>query len=122
MSNIEIRIGVIGNVDSGKSTLVSVLTNKLLDDGRGKARKLVLKHPHEKDSGRTSDVTQTHLIKKVANSPNVCTNCNKQIEIGDILHLEEGVNQHIHSLLARRFCSDCYAKYGEKRLLIGSEE
>ena len=64
MSNIEIRIGVIGNVDSGKSTLVSVLTNKLLDDGRGKARKLVLKHPHEKDSGRTSDVTQTHLIKK----------------------------------------------------------
>lgn len=55
---------MIGNVDSGKSTLVSVLTNKLLDDGRGKARKLVLKHPHEKDSGRTSDVTQTHLIKK----------------------------------------------------------
>ena len=63
MSNTEIRIGVIGNVDSGKSTLVSVLSKKLLDDGRGKARKLVLKHPHEKDTGRTSDVTQTHLIK-----------------------------------------------------------
>ena len=63
MTNTEIRIGVIGNVDSGKSTLVSVLSKKLLDDGRGKARKLVLKHPHEKDTGRTSDVTQTHLIK-----------------------------------------------------------
>ena len=63
MSNTEIRIGVIGNVDSGKRTLVSVLSKKLLDDGRGKARKLVLKHPHEKDTGRTSDVTQTHLIK-----------------------------------------------------------
>ena len=63
MDSTEIRIGVIGNVDSGKSTLVSVLTNKLLDDGRGSARSLVLKHPHEKDTGRTSDVTQTHLMK-----------------------------------------------------------
>jgi len=34
MTDTEIRIGVIGNVDSGKSTLISVLTNKLLDDGR----------------------------------------------------------------------------------------
>ena len=47
----EIRIGIIGNVDSGKSTLVSVLTNNdILDDGRGSARKLVLKHAHEKES------------------------------------------------------------------------
>ena len=48
---IEIRIGVIGNVDSGKSTLVSVLSNGELDDGRGLARKLVLKHAHEKKVG-----------------------------------------------------------------------
>ena len=57
----EIRIGVIGNVDSGKSTLVSVLKNKELDDGRGSARLLVLKHPHEKSTGRTSDIALTHL-------------------------------------------------------------
>ena len=44
---IEIRIGVIGNVDSGKSTLVSVLSNGKLDDGRGLARRLILKHPPE---------------------------------------------------------------------------
>lgn len=29
------RIAMIGNVDSGKSTLIGVLTNATLDDGRG---------------------------------------------------------------------------------------
>jgi GTPase len=33
------RIAVIGNVDSGKSTLVGVLTKSMMDDGRGSARK-----------------------------------------------------------------------------------
>ncbi|RYY88889.1 hypothetical protein EON63_01580 [archaeon] len=32
------RIAMIGNVDSGKSTLIGVLTNNALDDGRGAAR------------------------------------------------------------------------------------
>ena len=30
----DIRIAVIGNVDSGKSTLVGVLTKGIMDDGR----------------------------------------------------------------------------------------
>ncbi len=64
---------------------------------------------------------QTHLIKKVAYDSKFCTNCNKQIFKGDTYHLEEGISQHIHSLLARGFCSDCYAKYGEKKLLKGIE-
>jgi len=29
------KLAVIGNVDSGKSTLVGVLTKGILDDGRG---------------------------------------------------------------------------------------
>jgi len=64
---------------------------------------------------------QTHLIKKTANSPKVCTNCDNQITKGEVYHLEEGINEHIHSLLARSFCSNCYAKYGEKKLLKGNE-
>lgn len=32
------RIAVIGNVDSGKSTMVGVLTKSIMDDGRGSAR------------------------------------------------------------------------------------
>ena len=62
---------------------------------------------------------QTHLVKKEAKSQKVCTNCDSLITKGDIYHLEEGVDQHLHSLLARRYCSDCYAKFGEKKLLSG---
>lgn len=51
------RIAMIGNVDSGKSTLIGVLTNSTLDDGRGAARSLVMKHRHELENGRTSAVT-----------------------------------------------------------------
>ena len=60
---------------------------------------------------------ETHLLKKIAKFPRVCTNCNNKIQMGDMYHLEEGVKEHLHSLIAREFCSDCYAKYGEKKLL-----
>lgn len=46
MPFLEIRVAVIGNVDSGKSTLVGVLTRGMLDDGRGLARSKV-KNPIE---------------------------------------------------------------------------
>ncbi len=39
--SMEVRVAVIGNVDSGKSTLVGVLTRGMLDDGRGLARSKV---------------------------------------------------------------------------------
>jgi GTPase len=54
----DIRIAVIGNVDSGKSTLVGVLTKGLLDDGRGKARAKVFNFAHEQNNGRTSSIGQ----------------------------------------------------------------
>ena len=53
----DVRVAVIGNVDSGKSTLIGVLASASLDDGRGSARSLVLRHRHEKDNGRTSAAT-----------------------------------------------------------------
>ena len=31
----ELRIGVIGNVDSAKSTTISCLSNNILDNGKG---------------------------------------------------------------------------------------
>jgi GTPase len=40
------KIAVIGNVDSGKSTLVGVLTKGMPDDGRGAARLRVFNYPH----------------------------------------------------------------------------
>lgn len=57
----EIRIASIGNVDSAKTTTISVIANETLDDGRGKARKIILKHPHEECTGRTSSITQHYM-------------------------------------------------------------
>lgn len=53
----EICVIVAGNVDAGKSTLIGVLTGNSLDDGNGLAREFVAKHKHEKDTGRTSDIS-----------------------------------------------------------------
>ena len=54
----EIRMAVIGNVDSGKSTLVGCLTKGIKDDGRGYARKFVFNFQHETESGRTSSIAE----------------------------------------------------------------
>ena len=43
----DVRVAVIGNVDSGKSTLVGVLTKGIMDDGRGFARTKVFNFSHE---------------------------------------------------------------------------
>lgn len=57
----ELKICVVGSVDAGKSSLISVLVYKKLDDGRGFARKRVFRHPHELESGRTSAISSKHL-------------------------------------------------------------
>jgi len=54
----EIRIAVIGNVDSGKSTLVGCLTKNIKDDGRGLARKYIFNFQHETETGRTSSIAE----------------------------------------------------------------
>ncbi|KAL6761169.1 P-loop containing nucleoside triphosphate hydrolase protein [Haematococcus lacustris] len=62
----DVRVAVLGSVDSGKSTLVAVLTQgsagqPALDSGRGTARMVVLRHKHEIESGRTSSLSQQLL-------------------------------------------------------------
>lgn len=52
----EIRLGVLGNVDSGKSTILGVMTKGRLDDGRGRARVSLFRHKHEIETGRTSSI------------------------------------------------------------------
>jgi elongation factor 1-alpha len=56
-----IRVAVVGDVDSSKSTLIGTLVTGTLDDGRGLARSKITKHQHERDSGRTSSIS-THLL------------------------------------------------------------
>jgi len=54
---LDLRLAVCGNVDSGKSTLIGVLTRGKLDNGRGLARLNVFQHKHEISSGRTSSIS-----------------------------------------------------------------
>lgn len=74
----EIRVAVLGNVDAGKSTLLSVLTHGQLDDGRGLARQKLFRHKHEIESGRTSSVGNDILgfdsKGNVVNTPNTHNN------------------------------------------------
>ena len=69
----EIRIGVGGNIDAGKSSFVGVMTQNILDNGRGYARSFIMKQKHELESGRTSVIVQ-HYIR----------NENKIIEFTDL--------------------------------------
>jgi len=62
---------------------------------------------------------ETHLIPKTSPSPKVCMQCHQRIPPGELYHQEEGMKEHLHSMIARHFCSDCYAKYGEHILLGG---
>lgn len=57
----DITIVIAGQVDSGKSTTIGTLVSGELDDGKGKNRKKVSKHPHELESGQTSDIATKTL-------------------------------------------------------------
>ena len=57
----DVAIIVSGSVDSGKSSVLGVLTTNKLDDGNGSARKFVAKHQHEIDAGKTSDISTRTL-------------------------------------------------------------
>ena len=69
----EIVVDIVGNVDSGKSSLCGILSHpllrndinniqKVLDDGNGSARERVLSLRHEQVSGRTSSISYNYMI------------------------------------------------------------
>jgi GTPase len=53
----KVGVCIAGSVDSGKSSFIGVMISNKLDDGNGSARKLVAKHQHEVESGKTSDIS-----------------------------------------------------------------
>ena len=56
-NKLEIRIGLIGEEKSGKSSLVGVLVTDKLDNGKGLASTNVFRHKHEILCGKTSSFT-----------------------------------------------------------------
>ena len=61
LSKIEITMGVLGEEGSGKSTIIGVLINGILDNGRGLARQNVFRHKHEILCGKTSSFSHQIL-------------------------------------------------------------
>lgn len=60
-SYINIKVAVAGNVDSGKTSLLGVLTSGKNDNGRGSARLSIFNYKHEVSSGRTSSIAH-HIM------------------------------------------------------------
>ncbi|MEM0467378.1 MAG: hypothetical protein QXX20_07285 [Candidatus Thermoplasmatota archaeon] len=66
-------------------------------------------------------VVESRLVQRQSKFPTVCTYCNSKINADEPYYLEEGVKEHIHSLIARKFCMNCYTRYGEIILLKGKQ-
>ncbi|KAJ1993038.1 hypothetical protein GGI25_002518 [Coemansia spiralis] len=99
-SMLEVRVAVAGNVDAGKSTMLGVLTQGHLDDGRGRMRLALFRHKHEIDTGRTSSIgmeilgfdnrgqavrhTDTHRSMRKLDWHTVCTQSSKLVAFLDL--------------------------------------
>uniref|UniRef100_M4B6E6 Elongation factor Tu, chloroplastic n=1 Tax=Hyaloperonospora arabidopsidis (strain Emoy2) TaxID=559515 RepID=M4B6E6_HYAAE len=76
------RLRVIGDFESGKSTLVGVLLSGCLDDGAGLARMQVCRHRHELENGCTSSVSE-HTIAVAADGTFRCMDKFDTCDFGD---------------------------------------
>lgn len=83
---IDVKVAIAGNVDSGKSSLLGVLTSGISDDGRGKARISVFNYPHEIKTGRTSSIGH-HILGYDDNGEimNYGSNINMKLTWSDIV-------------------------------------
>ena len=120
---IDIKVAVAGNVDSGKSSLLGVLTGGKLDNGRGSARLSVFNFKHEVTSGRTSSIAH-HILGfddrgEVTNYsnihkkswPDIVKESSKIISLFDLCGHEKYLKTTILGLTSM-FCDLCFILVG----------
>lgn len=107
---IDLKICVSGNVDSGKSTTIGVLTSGELDNGRGKTRTSIFNYPHERETGRSSSVSLEIMGYKSDGNvfipekqqkkswPNIIKNSSKIITFYDLCGHEKYLKTTIYGL------------------------
>ncbi|KAI8069694.1 P-loop containing nucleoside triphosphate hydrolase protein [Gongronella butleri] len=61
MHHTDLRVVVIGDTGTGKSTLIGHLSHGIKDTGHGTARISLLRHPHEMETGHTSSIVHEML-------------------------------------------------------------
>ncbi|XP_077549972.1 GTP-binding protein 2 [Haemaphysalis longicornis] len=79
--SIEIRVAVLGSVDVGKSTVLGVLTQGELDNGRGSARLNLFRHLHEIQTGHTSSISREILGFTSQGQPVTYSGCRSPEEL-----------------------------------------
>ena len=107
---------MLGNVDSGKSTLSAILTSApgTLDNGRGEARQRVFNFSHEANNGRTSSIAHeimgfkadgeqfvtkmTHTQKKNKIWPDIVENSDRIVHLLDMCGHEKYLKTTMHGL------------------------
>ena len=118
-SVVDVRVAVIGNGQSGKSTLVGVLCSGRMDNGRGSARMNVFRHRHEVETGHTSSLSSQLLgfdeagrvINMAGSSPSpssfsshswsgITDRASKVITFSDLVGHESGAKVTTSALLA----------------------
>jgi len=58
---------------------------------------------------------QLKFLKKTkARVNHICSNCGKEIESGSFYYAETIKDKFLHSLHAKKFCKNCYEKFGDK--------
>ncbi|KAK0083406.1 hypothetical protein PV325_008831 [Microctonus aethiopoides] len=90
----DLRLAVVGSQDAGKSTLLGVLTQGELDNGRGRARLNMLRHLHEIRTGRTSSISHEiigfdndgHVLNyaEMTTAEEICENASKVVTFIDL--------------------------------------
>ncbi|XP_026298284.1 GTP-binding protein 2 isoform X2 [Apis mellifera] len=93
-SIVDLRLAVTGAQDAGKSTLLGVLTQGELDNGRGRARLNMLRHLHEIKTGRTSSISheiigfdnEGHVLNyaEMATAEEICEHASKVVTFIDL--------------------------------------
>merc|ERR1719308_277490 len=80
---IDLSVCVLGSADVGKSTLLGVLTQGELDNGRGSARLNMFRHLHEVQTGRTSSISHEILGFDSQGKPVDFVSCGTADEIAE---------------------------------------
>jgi uncharacterized protein with PIN domain len=57
-----------------------------------------------------------YLKKTKSRTFHKCSNCGKEINLGDFYYKETIDDKFLHSLHANKYCEDCYKKYGNNLL------
>lgn len=105
----------MGNVDSGKSTLVGIITSsdEVADDGRGALRKKVFNYTHEMENGRTSSIAyeivcfdkqgqqvlpESKSLKKKVVWPDIVSRSAKVVSLNDLCGHEKYLKTTMYGL------------------------